>query len=181
MRCFIALPISEEIRKELIILQQKINQQNPSLPIKWVESENLHVTVEFLDELNTEQIAKVKTILTQAIPEHHTFEYHLEKITAFPDLNNPRVIVVKMKSTKQQDQLLHQAIWQHLKQQHLIQESKPWQPHLTIGRLKGEGQLDLADIKLSNLVWSVNQVNFYSSELTPQGPIYQVIEKYFLQ
>ncbi|MFH0840533.1 MAG: RNA 2',3'-cyclic phosphodiesterase [bacterium] len=180
MRCFIAFPISEEIKKELITLQHEINEQNPNLPIKWVEPENMHVTVEFLGDLELDQVEKVKTILTQAIPEHHAFEYNLEKLTAFPDLNNPRVIVIKVKSSKQQGHLLHQAVWQQLNIQHLIKNKQPWKAHLTIGRLKGEGQLDLENIKLSNITWLVNQVNFYSSELTPQGPVYSIIEKYYL-
>ena len=90
-----------------------------------------------------------------------------------------RTIIVKIKDKEQIGFKLQNAI--HEKLENILDNNRPWTPHLTLGRIKNSPQrLKIHDIKLNNLVWTVNEVILYQSELTPNGPIYSIIDQYLL-
>lgn len=53
-RCFIAIEIPEKIKNKLADIQQRLKSWPAR--VKWVEEENLHLTLKFLGDLRPEQI-----------------------------------------------------------------------------------------------------------------------------
>ncbi|MFH1412443.1 MAG: RNA 2',3'-cyclic phosphodiesterase [bacterium] len=177
-RCFIALPTSNKIKSHLTEIQSQIHRLNPWLQVKWTDKQNMHVTLEFLGDLSKSDLDIVKKVLSQTT-DFPDFDYELKEISAFPNIDMARTIIVKIKDKEQIGFKLQNAI--HEKLENILDNNRPWTPHLTLGRIKNSPQrLKIHDIKLNNLVWTVNEVILYQSELTPNGPIYSIIDQYLL-
>jgi len=56
MRAFISLELPEEIKKEIVKIQNKL----PEFIGKKTEKQNLHLTLKFLGEVGEEELEKIK-------------------------------------------------------------------------------------------------------------------------
>ncbi|MGB9607971.1 MAG: RNA 2',3'-cyclic phosphodiesterase, partial [bacterium] len=63
IRCFIALLLPEEIKKKAVEVQNRLRKANAD--VKWVEKENLHITLRFLGEIEEEKVEKVKRLMEE--------------------------------------------------------------------------------------------------------------------
>jgi 2'-5' RNA ligase len=67
MRCFIAIDIDEQIRKALAKLQKELQGKADIKrgDAKWVNPENIHLTLKFLGEIKDNQIMDVCNIIRE--------------------------------------------------------------------------------------------------------------------
>ncbi|MCL4381291.1 MAG: RNA 2',3'-cyclic phosphodiesterase [Candidatus Marsarchaeota archaeon] len=56
-RCFISIPISEDIKNEIEKIYQKIG------PVKFIARDNLHITILFLGLIDSKRIEKIREIM----------------------------------------------------------------------------------------------------------------------
>jgi len=190
MRLFIAFPATAEVIKELMRVQAELINLNFGAVIKWTEPQNFHVTAEFLGELNEADAGEVKKILKKIVSKYQSFKYQLDKIDAFPDLRCPSVLMVRVIEEEWESLNLRQEIHDELKKLNLIGDDKPWQPHITLGRVKNEqAGISGLDRKLNparptglsgRVEWEVGEVQLISSVLTAHGSEYEVLERYTL-
>ena len=182
-RCFVALPLPAEVKQELTGLQAIMKTNNPTAPIKWVEADNLHLTLEFLDELTPEQIKLTQKILEEAVTNQPVFNLALADFTAFPSLGHPKILLVKLRDVEDNAWTLQRKIHGALGQHNLLYDTKPWSAHLTIGRIKNPGVKlqGLSQIFPQPLRWPVQKIILYSSQLNSFGPIYTILDEYSLK
>ena len=75
MPAFLALTLPDDIRRSLAVLQQELAHSGAD--IKWVEPQNLHVTLKFLGEVTDEQRLAVERLLGEAARGETAFTpYH---------------------------------------------------------------------------------------------------------
>jgi len=182
-RCFIAFPISEEAKNEIVKIQTEVSRLNPKMPIKFSEKHNLHVTVEFLGELTEEQIGATEEILSDISTRHHPFKYWLQAVDGFPNLNSPHVLVVKTREEGRAGDVLHDELFKRLMEKGIATDAHPWRPHITLGRIKRiwSGPIGLVSMKVTPIVFTVNEMILYKSELSARGPNYEVINTFKLK
>ncbi|MFA5062053.1 MAG: RNA 2',3'-cyclic phosphodiesterase [Patescibacteria group bacterium] len=183
MRAFIAFPLSDEAKQELVKTQAEINGQNLSAKIRWVEDKNMHVTVEFLGDVKEEQVEHIKNILNNICIQHKPFEYKLKKVNAFPNLEHPNVLVVDIGDDERNSSVnLYVELHNELAKIGLNLNNRKWYPHATLGRIKPDfsGKISLDNISVQETKWIVDEVLFIKSDLTPAGPVYEVIETFKL-
>lgn len=181
MRAFIAFPVSDEVKRELVKKQVEIKDLNITVNIKWVEDFNIHVTVEFLEDISEIQSEYVKNILNKISVQYKPFQYELDKINGFPHINHPSVLVVGIHDDKNnQSANLHNELHRELAKFGLNLDNKPWNPHVTLGRIKTDfpGPINLNNISVQNLKWIVNEILFIKSELTSSGPKYEILKSF---
>ena len=65
MRCFIAIPIPEEVLQTLVEVQNKLGKSKTKL--KLVDPENIHITVRFLGDLSEEDIEATKKLMQKIL------------------------------------------------------------------------------------------------------------------
>lgn len=179
MRAFIAFPLSDEAKQELVKTQAEINGQNLSVRIRWVEEKNMHVTVEFLGDVKEEQVEHIKNILDKICIQHKPFEYQLNKVDAFPNLEHPNVLVVDIGDDEKNPSAgLYAELHKELAKIGLDLNNRKWYPHATLGRIKPDfsGKISLSNISVQSIKWIVNEVLFIKSDLTPAGPVYEVLK-----
>jgi len=172
-RAFIALPTSAKIKEEALGIQEEIKKLNENAPVKWVDEDGVHITIEFLGDLEDYQIEKVKEILKNVVPHYPVFNYHLSFLDAFPHISHPKVLVIKVKDKKRVGHYFYSDIHRSLKENNLESSNRPYRPHLTLGRVKAHWKPDgFKKIEVPKTFWSVDRAILYKSKLTPPGSIY---------
>jgi 2'-5' RNA ligase len=153
--------------------------------IKWVEPENIHITLKFFGDTEISQIKQLSTVFKSVAKQFSPFEIKLEKLGFFGSIHSPRVIWIGIKNTVE---LVKMANLIQLKLVPLgyEKEEQEFKPHLTLGRMKEIKKQDTfrqlieanSGLFLQNV--NVSDLKLYESILQNKGPIYQVIEKYDL-
>lgn len=180
IRTFIAVDLSTEIIDQIGHIIDYFKTQVPQEALKWVETKNIHLTVKFLGDISTEQLPQIKGIIQAELASFSSFDLRVEELGMYPHHKKPRVIWLGIKGG---DPLIamHQKLDRALVEADVPQEGRAYSPHLTIARVRRQTDPDttkligsrLSNFKVDSLgTLTVDQVHFYQSELTRQGPIY---------
>jgi len=183
LRTFIALDLGKSVRDKAVALQESLARGGGE--VKWVEPENLHVTLLFLGEVDDRDIPAVCRAVGDCCQQHGPFLMSVAKVGCFPNLRRPRVVWIGVDQGAQEVVALHDALEETLLEMGCYRrEDRQFTPHVTLGRVKREdGSADaLAALLAKKTDWqagevSVREVLVMSSELTPQGPVYSVLSR----
>lgn len=77
MRVFTAIPLPEEIKKKVGEITKN------RLSVSYVNTTNLHITLNFFDELTDDEVERVKKIFPQIATERKKFLVSFDKLTKF--------------------------------------------------------------------------------------------------
>src|SRR5580704_13608580 len=78
IRTFIAIDVDKKVRDHLVALQEELASAGPE--VKWVEPENLHVTLLFLGEVDDRELHKVCGAVADVCKEHPPFLMSVESV-----------------------------------------------------------------------------------------------------
>src|SRR5260370_17315048 len=92
MRTFIAVDLGKPIRDRLVSLQERLAQTGA--PVKWVEIENLHVTLLFLGEVDPRDVPAVCRAAADVCKDHVPFTLSVEGVICFGNPRRPRTLWV---------------------------------------------------------------------------------------
>ena len=128
IRCFVAIDLPREAINQIEEIQKKIKKQN-LFTGKFTESENLHLTLKFLGEIEKEKIEEVKKKLKEI--ESPVFEANLGEAGIFSK-EFIKIIWVKLNGKGIFE--LQKKIDEDLKE--LFIPEKRFMSHITIARVK---------------------------------------------
>lgn len=151
--------------------------------IKWVDLNNLHITLRFFGDTPEEELPTIISALQKASQGISAFPLVLEKTGIFGSRYDPKVIWFGIKENKPLLKL-HSNITNSLEEVEYFADRQNFVPHLTIGRIKEirdkqffQQIIDrFSDLKL--LEQQVTEFSLYSSELKKEGPIHTCIETF---
>ena len=85
MRLFVAIDIGDENKKALRDLQQQLQSRVgiKKSDAKWVESDNVHLTLKFLGEVKDAKVVEICDIVENVASQHECFELDLESVGYF--------------------------------------------------------------------------------------------------
>lgn len=178
MRTFLAIELPEQIRRKVdrFIGEEKKNR----LPIKWVKFENLHITLKFLGEIDDKKKQEILPALEETGNNKRSFQMNLEGIGCFPHPGNPRVLWIGVKLGHELLIDIAGELEEKLSQYGFKME-KRFHGHLTIGRIKKFCKVDdILTKTYKSEVFPVTAITLFKSALTPQGPIYEALDKFNL-
>lgn len=175
MRAFIAIELPSHIQKELAKIEEELKQADAD--VKWVKPGNLHLTLKFLGEIDEKKAQQISDLLKEITRNTPSFELTLTRVGAFPKKQYPRVIWVEA-----ENHLPLVKIFEELEKQLLklgfAKESRPFQSHITLGRLRSpknrQGLIEKLNlIAASEEKFLVQSLVLFKSTLTAAGPIYE--------
>ncbi|MBN2019873.1 MAG: RNA 2',3'-cyclic phosphodiesterase [Sedimentisphaerales bacterium] len=187
MRCFIAIDIDEKMRNAIADLQKQIAAKVDIKKgdVKWVEPDNIHLTLKFLGEIEDKQLADVCEISKQVAEAHKNFTLDIETVGTF---GGRSAKVVWVGAGKGADELLalQKDLEGRLEQAGYPKEEREFSAHLTLCRVRNpkagfklaDACKAFADYKLGSI--SADALCIYQSQLTPAGPIYTLLASYKL-
>lgn len=156
------------------------------VPVRWVAEENLHVTLQFLGEVDSALAAPIGEALGEAVGAARPFDVTLGGFGAFPDLGAARVLWLGMERHPALE-LLANDVAGALRRFGFEPELKPFQPHLTIGRARRDaGGGVVRDLEVPAVLQefaalvTVDAVDLMMSRTGPQGPSYRSVARALL-
>jgi 2'-5' RNA ligase len=182
IRTFIAVGIDKTIRDHAVTLQETLGRSGAD--VKWVEPENLHVTLLFLGEVDDRELPAVCRVVADVAAGLAPFEMSVEGAGAFPNARRPKTLWVGVGEGLEELVTLHDALEPPLLDLGCYRrEERQYTPHLTLGRVKGEAGTDqLATALARRTDWQggrvrVREVLVMSSDFSvrPEGPTYTVL------
>jgi len=184
MRAFIAIDIGDNVRKKLVQAQDRI-ARTKAAKIKFVEPENLHITLKFLGEITEEQAEEIKEILQKIASKYKKHEVKVKGIGVFPNYSYVRVIWAGVEG----DQIIKSMANDIEKELRKLgfKRDKDFVAHVTIGRVKfvkDKVELMLTLKELTNEDFgnfTVDAIELKKSTLTPKGPIYETLARFELK
>jgi 2'-5' RNA ligase len=181
MRTFIAIELDEPARR--VLLEAQENLRRGPFDVKWVEAANLHLTLEFLGEVDEARCEDVRKAMERAASGTAPFVIEIAGLGSFPPRRPPRVIwagVIEKTGTLSR---LHERLVRELERSGIEREKEEaFHAHVTIGRVRsprGARELEraLTEIRLATAHVDVRALMLKRSELGREGPRYSDLGK----
>ncbi|MBU0729795.1 MAG: RNA 2',3'-cyclic phosphodiesterase [Proteobacteria bacterium] len=174
IRLFVAIDLPDFIREQLGILYY-------GLPgAKWIEKDQLHLTIRFIGEVDGATFKDISNTLTNITTQ--AFPMHLESIGFFPPRKTPRVLWA---GTGNNPSLMHlrNKIETTLVRAGIEPEQRKFSPHITLARLKDTPIQRLGNFLAGNSLFrteefQVEEFHLYSSKLTSKGALHSIENTY---
>ncbi len=180
MRLFIAINVDPSLRTPLAEIQGKFKAA--SAPVKWVKAENLHYTLKFLGEVAEAKLPPIQEAFRDSLAGVKPFSLSLAGFGTFPPKGRPRVVWVGVQLGAEELKRLRDRIDEALLPLGFPREGRPFQPHLTLGRVKSVGRVDtlLESLRRAEVGevgrMQVGRVELMQSQLHPAGAIYSSVD-----
>jgi 2'-5' RNA ligase len=178
IRSFIAIECtSNEIKSKISGIQKNLITTNADL--KCVQLENLHLTLQFLGDVKTNQIEEVKQIVRQT--SFTPFQIDIHGVGAFPNLKRPRTIWAGIREGNLEITDIKRKLEKELALIGFKTEKRKFHPHFTICRVRNtrnSKQLFETLLNFENDIFgeqTVDHILLKKSVLTPRGPIYTTL------
>lgn len=182
IRTFIAVDVGDTIRASAVGLQRRL--ERTAAGVKWVEADNLHITLLFLGEVDELEVLRVCRAVAAVAQTTAPFTLVVEGLGAFPHTRRPKILWVGVKDGTEELRHLHEALEAPLLAMGAYRrEERAYTPHLTLGRLSDEDRADRwAPVFTKHADWqagetTVSEVLVMSSELRREGPVYTVLSR----
>ncbi len=181
IRTFIAIKLAPEIISNIGRVQEELKRTDAQ--VKWVEPDNIHLTLKFLGHVTLAELEKVKITTKETLGPFAPFEISVARLGAFPKIKYPRVIWVGIDRGREELKRITSHLEERLTRIGFAREKREFSPHLTLGRVKSrKGRERLIEalslVKASNLGnMKVTKISIMKSELRLQGPIYTSLEE----
>jgi len=178
-RTFLAVDLGKTVRDRAVALQQRLARVGTE--VKWVEPENLHVTLLFLGEVDDRETPRVCRIASDCTASHASFSMSIESVGCFPNPRRPRILWIGVGEGAQPLRAIHDELETPLAALGYRREERRYTPHATLGRVRGDRPTEeLARALAHEAAWkggetAVREILIMGSELTPRGPMYTVL------
>jgi len=183
MRLFLAIELEEDIRGKIANIESEIRQKD--VDVKFVEPENLHLTLKFLGEVGEDKLSEIESKVSGDLRGVKQFKISIEDFGYFGSPNHIRTLWVDVKEGKDRLIALIEGFNRNLN--HIRRENHKPNPHLTIGRVRSGRNREvllreierLRGVKIGEFV--VKEVKLKKSTLTGQCPIYEDVKVFGLE
>ncbi len=175
MRSFIAIDLPGDIKSSIDKIIRTVS--GDSRGIRWVPTENMHLTLKFLGEVKEELIPEIVRRLVLIGGHYQRFSVGIRGTGAFPNFRNPNVLWVGVDESGALERLFGE-IDASLSEIGFERENRKFSPHLTIARVKDRRGIDplikeLATFKEAFFgTIEVREILLMKSVLKPSGAEY---------
>ena len=174
-KTFIALKVNpqKEMSDCLFRLQDVLGMER----IKWVDPDNLHITLCFLGDTGPQLLSATGNILAETAVGFNSPEVSFRGLGLFRSIRDPRVLWIGM-DTCRTLQDLKSTLDRKLAGLGFPSEEKRFTPHLTLARIKSIKDRNLLETLLEEYrdyffqKSRMEKLIYYESILSPRGPVY---------
>jgi RNA 2',3'-cyclic 3'-phosphodiesterase len=184
IRAFLALEIPPSLQKNISAHSAVLKQALPDT-IRWVATERIHLTLKFLGDTSPASLQDLTHALSAVIAQQPPFDISAGGFGVFPNPKRPRILWIGVQAPPDLERLTR-AIETTCARLGYPPEEKPFNPHLTLGRLRDGADLSalrpaLQGIEIGPLgSLTVSSVTLFRSDLRPQGPNYTPLAQLLL-
>ena len=189
-RLFIAVDLDGRTRAAVAQIAATLRERTPfaapagtiRLRVTWVPADRLHLTVEFLGEVESDVEQRTTAVLGEPIPIA-PFDLSFDGLGMFPESGPPRVLWLGIGGGLADLKRLHVSLRERLS---LAADSRDgFNPHLTLARFRDRARRsdlrEIAGVKAFAGPCRIDRVTLYESRLSPSGPAYTALAKAYLR
>jgi len=173
-RIFIAINLPEKVKKELVEYQKKWANLNPDF-IRWVDKNNLHITLLFIGYVTDDEMYEICQIVKETAKKHEPFIINLERIILGPPGRTPRMFWVQGEKSQELADL--QGDLEERIEQKSGARYGAYRPHINLARFKYGlvKSLPKIDEEFKKQI-PVETIEIMQSNLKRSGAEYSVLE-----
>jgi len=183
MRLFIAIDLGEDIIRRITKIEDELKRKD--VDVKFVEPENLHLTLKFLGEVSENQLDVIKKETEMAVSGFSEFQISIEGCGYFGNPNYIRVLWIGV--NKGREKLIDIIDMLNKSLESVRRDEYKPNPHLTIGRVRSGKNREfllhevesLEHVKLGEI--NVKEIKLKESVLSRKGPVYNDIKIFKLK
>lgn len=180
-RVFIAINFPENAKNKLEEVQRKTENSfsyfNGVCPVIWTKKNNLHITLLFLGNIETEELFDVFEKLEAITSKTSPLEINLNSITYSPK-DNPRMVWVSGEKSKELKEFQEK-----IEEELFNRGNKEFNVHVTLGRIrqwqfKRINKEEIPELEQVDLSFKVNSIEVMESELKRGGAVYTTLKSF---
>ncbi len=177
MRAFVAVFPPPELREEALARARRLSLRGR---VRWSKPENVHLTLKFLGDVREEVLDGLCTALEEVCGRHASFDAGLAGFGAFPSARRAQVLWAGIGIGFDGLCSLATDLDAVLAPLGFEREKRPYTPHLTLGRARG--QLASFEPRPEEYLgkFRVRRVELTESTLTPEGAVYRTVRAFTL-
>lgn len=180
MRLFTAVALPDSLVDRALAIQQRLAGSLRS--VKWVERENLHLTLRFIGEADAGLADQIAGALA-GLPRRGPFPIDLEGAGAFPAQGGPRIVWLGVRRGASEMGALFSDIEHALRTIGVAAAERPFSAHVTLGRLRtagraGERRAIEACATERIGTFTCEGFRLYESRLASDGPVYRIVRDF---
>lgn len=180
-RTFIGLPVKPG--PGLLSMRSKMMESLSGERISWVRPELFHVTLRFIGDTPVSVLEEIRKSLRKGVQVPKAAELELRGVGSFGPRKKPRVIWVGFQEPDL-FKTLRAEVDRALECCGILRDDHPFNPHLTLGRVRSLQKPDsyyetitMLSPRLNESVL-IDKMVYYRSILGPEGPGYSALEEY---
>jgi 2'-5' RNA ligase len=183
LRLFLGVELDDAVRAACADaaaqLRVRLTELRADVTARWVDPENLHITVWFIGEANDERAHAITSVLQPGFATP-AFDLVVRGSGAFPSSARPRVFWIGVTDGRASMGQLSQEVKARLVPPGFDAGKVPYSPHVTIARVKEAGRGAarqvrdaLAGVPADCGSCRVRAVTLFRSRLSPHGSKYE--------
>jgi 2'-5' RNA ligase len=181
IRAFVAIELPGDLIAGLGRILMRLRERVSGADIKWVATDSIHVTLKFLGEMPASRVEAVREVLEGICAAAQPMQLGITALGAFPSPHAPRVVWVGLDGDLLPLASLAGKIDSALTPLGFEKETRPFAPHLTLGRVRQEAShgtrttlaAAIASIPVGErLTFKAASASLMRSQLTPRGALY---------
>ena len=181
LRIFLAVPLHKIVYPDLFLLLEWLRRNVPE--VAWALAEQLHLTLHFLGATAVADIDRIDASMKKIAPDFGPLSLRLSGIEGFPSLERPDILWARVEESSGSLSSLRQGIGLELERLGFKIESRPFCPHVTLGRIKKKtGDLRPLCARIPEKFFTagktVGHFVLYQSHCLPEGARYEVLRTY---
>ncbi|MCC6943893.1 MAG: RNA 2',3'-cyclic phosphodiesterase [Thermomicrobiales bacterium] len=188
VRAFVGVPLPDAVLDHLAGVQRTIAKAS-GRAVKWVDPETMHITLEFLGDVPRWVLEDLPLALDEALAGAQPLELETTSVGAFPNWRKPQVVWVGLEGDIRGLRALRDAVAGALRAFGFAADPRPYQPHLTIGRVRPKADRDLVqklisagpNVRPGRQSFTIEKVVLYRSILLPDGPEHVALRAWALR
>ncbi len=181
IRTFLALPIPKEMKGYFKNMLVPIIDRNDK--INWVKRENIHITLNYLGETESENVEEHARRIEAVVNEFPPFTLGTTDTGIYPHANEPRVLWVGSAPYDLTLSAFKQKLDKELTHLGYRLDKRQFQPHITLARVKTISRKSsfihkFLTTEVREFNFEVDTVLWMKSTLTPAGAEYEELKSF---
>jgi len=183
LRLFVAIPMPEAVRDEIIGVQQEMQRLVAAAAVRWTKPEQFHLTLRFLGDVSVERVPALQEAVKAVCGESPALRLRAQGVGFFPNARAPRVIWIGINDGQGRLADLQKKIEEAVQSFAEKPAAEKFSGHITLGRIKflkrpeTEKLAAQAQALKDRLFgeWTADEVEIIQSRLLPMGAEHSVL------
>lgn len=176
IRAFSAIAVPDSVRETIRRTQKRCT--DAGLAFRAVRPDSVHLTIQFFQSIPKDAVAEIAGVHEECAGHTPPLDLQCRGLGVFPNIKRARVLWMGLIEETGALMRLNACIHRALAELGHPVESRPFRPHLTVGRAKGRmNPKRIADLIAEIATWpetafTAQGLTLYQSRLTPSGAVH---------